>query len=117
MNLTAYLNQTVTPLSEYTPERRKPTTPRKRKNYHQSKRTLQEQGDDFRNKAIARYKAVMNPEGWTMTDEIDRRLGRLGGADRVMKRWLPLGIVERRPVGGVYSQARGFEWRFSEEEK
>ena len=117
MNLANYLNQTVTPLSDYTPERKKPSTPSKRKSYHKTNRTLKEQSDEWRNKAIARYRAVMNPEGWTRTNDIDARLGREGGADRVMKTWIGLGLVERRPVGGVYHQARGFEWRFSEETK
>ena len=117
MNLAHYLNQTVTPLSEYTPERKKPTTPRKRKNYHNSKQTLEEQSEARRNWAVERYKAVMNPEGWTKTQDIDDRLGRNGGADRIMKRWIPLGLVERRPVGGTYHQARGDEWRFKEETK
>ena len=71
MNLANYLNQTVTPLSEYTPERKRPTTPRKRKNYHNSKQTLEEQSEARRNWAVERYKAVMNPEGWTKTQDID----------------------------------------------
>ena len=117
MNLAHYLNQTVTPLSDYTSERKRPTTPSKRKSYYKAKRTLKEQSDAFRDKVIAKYRAVMNPEGWTKTNEIDSRLGREGGADRIMKKWLSLGLVERRPVGGVYSQARGFEWRFRGETK
>ena len=117
MNLAHYLNQTVTPLSDYTPERKKPTTPAKRKSYYKAKQTLEEQSAARRAQAVALYRSVMNPDGWTKTQDIDARLGREGGADRIMKKWLGLGLVERRPVGGVYHQARGFEWRFLEETK
>lgn len=117
MNLAPYLMMKVTPLSEYTPERkhrempeRRRTTPRKQR------RTLQEQSEATRNQAIARYRTVMG-DGWMKTQDIDAGLGRPGGADRILRKWFRLGLVDRRPVGGVFHQARGYEWKFKEETK
>ena len=103
MNLSAYMQMSVTPLSDYTPER-KP----KRKVTRNQADTL----DSRRNAAIERYRSVMGSE-WMQAREIDRRLGRKVGSDRIMKKWIPLGIVERRNYGGadVYDRQQGYQWR------
>lgn len=112
MNLSAYMQMNVTQLSEYTPERKHREMPERRKPpKRQSKQTLQEQSEATRNKAIARYKAIVGA-GWMKTKDIDRALCRQGGAERIMRRWERLGITEFRPVGGTYHQARGYEWKF-----
>ena len=119
MNFTAYLNQTVTPLSDYTPERKHRPMPEKRKHHVRTgpKKTRAENGADVRAAALTRYRAVMGDD-WHTTRSIDRALGRAeGGSVRILRKWMELGLVERRNVGGKYSQGAGFEWRFLEETK
>ena len=103
MNLSDYMQMSVTPLSDYTPERKT------RKPRNKTTETI----DSRRNDAIERYRSVMGNE-WMQAREIDRRLGRKVGSDRIMKKWIPLGIVERRNYGGaeVYDRQRGYQWRF-----
>jgi hypothetical protein len=104
MNLSDYLQMSVTPLADYVPERKV----RKTKPKRISPNTL----DSRRDQAIARYRSVMGSE-WMKAGEVDKRLGRVNGSDRIMRKWIHLGIVEKRNFGGAetYNNQQGFEWR------
>lgn len=113
MNLSNYLQMSVTPLSEYIPERKHRPMPEKRKHPVRTgpKKTRAENGADVRATAIVRYKAVMGSD-WITTRTIDLALGRVdGGSVRILKKWMECGLVERRPVGDTYLQSTGYEWR------
>ena len=79
-------------------------------------------GPSQRTKAIARYKAVMEPRGW-MTQRMIENL--LGYASTVSTDFLGvllgLGLVKRRNKGGAktFSKREGYEWQWIriEEEK
>ena len=96
MNLAQYLNQTVTPLSDYlpTPHHEKPRKPGKKPDPNQTRHQ----------KCVERYRTFMG-DRWVTTREVDDWLGWKRGGGEVLNRWRALGIVECRRAG------RGYEWR------
>ena len=62
-------------------------------------------------KALARYKAAL--QDWTSTSQLEMRLGMTPtSANSTLRRYLALGLIERRPRGGVYVRTRGWEWKW-----
>ena len=107
MNVAQMLMQTVTPLAERDPD---PNRKIKRPHRHSTNPTAA--NNARRTKAEARYKAAIGTD-WVHKTVIEDRLGisRTASNDALAS-YLSRGLVERRPIGGVFVQTRGYEWRW-----
>jgi hypothetical protein len=114
MSLLAMLHTTVTPLSDYTPQCER--NQKMRAALRQVEKNASKAGNNFKRlDTIAKYREVM-PD-WTLSTVIDTRLGQSRStANPTLKKWLGLGIVERRNAGGekTYNASKGYEWRLKE---
>ena len=63
-------------------------------------------------KTVAKYQAVMGKE-WVKTSLIEARRGvaRTACYETLMK-YLKMGLLERRPIGGKLTKNKGHEWRW-----
>ena len=65
--------------------------------------------------AIEKYRKAMGNE-WLTLARIESRTGMSRGTVcELFLKWLERGLVERRPVGGIYCKNRGYEWRWKHE--
>ena len=66
-------------------------------------------------KALARYKAALPV--WTTTSQLEMRLGMSPtSANTTLRRFLALGLIERRPRDDKpYQRNRGWEWKWKNE--
>jgi hypothetical protein len=106
MDFVSQLKMTVTPLADYQPS----CKPRKynRNPDHDSANSGK------RKIAKDRYRKAMG-DGWLTTMAIEDRLGMpRTTASKTLIRYMNLGFIERRAVGGTFNKRWGYEWRWIE---
>lgn len=107
MNLVSMLYSTVTPLSEYNPER----TKKPKKSPHV--RSTMNANIAKHQVSVDRYKSVMKSD-WVATVDIESRLGTGRGCVLpTLAKWEKKGFVARRKKGEPNSWTRnvGYEWK------
>lgn len=114
MNLATMLQQHVTPLSEYTPEKPpKPEEPPKEGNRNRH------------NEAMRRYKLVMEGKGWMTTAQItegicewnvENGFRRIQDSFPTLNKWRKTGTIEMRlkDDGENWGRKARYEWRWVE---
>lgn len=115
MNVAAYLSRPVTPLSDWIPpcEKAKKDKAKSRQQAF-SHKNCKDANAAKHNQAADRYRSAMNGE-WCSTRTIENRLGMSRSSCMPnLNKWLEMGLLEKRTVGGDdnWNRMKGFEWRF-----